>query len=122
MGVTLDKWTDGDATDTRDVYERAMAGNAGTGPVEFIGGMPTGRERAPRPLRPVQYVTGGRVRVCGLRINARPVASLDVNGPGGTAWIMADGKRVPADEYRTAGDWFRFLLDSGSFAGVEFLR
>lgn len=121
MGVMLGKWTDADAPDVRDVYERTE-GNAGTGTVEFIGGMPAKRERAPRPARRVEYVTGGRVRVCGLRIAARPVAFLDVNGPGGTAWIMADGKRVSADEYRTVGDWFRFLLDSGSFAGVEYLR
>jgi hypothetical protein len=125
MGVALEKWTDADAPDVRDVYERTMdrAGlNRGTAPVEFIGGHPTGRERPARTLRPVQHVTGGRVRVCGLRIKTRQVAFLDVNGPGGTAWIMGDGARVPADEYRSAGDWFRFLLDSGSFAGVEFLR
>lgn len=125
MGVMLGKPTDGDPTDTRDVHEKAVArtgGNIGTGRVEFIGGHPTERERVRRPVRAVKYVTGGRVRVCGLRIDARPVAFLDVNGPGGTAWIMADGRRVPAITGRTVGDWFRFLLDTGSFAGVEFLR
>lgn len=119
MGVMLDKGTDG-RTDARDVYERAQ--NEGSGDVAFIGGMPVERERAPRIPRAAQYVTGGRVRVCGVRIATRRVRFLDVNGPGGTAWIMEGGERIPADEYRTVGDWFRFLLDSGSFAGVEYLR
>lgn len=119
--VTMAKPTDGDAPDVRDVAER-VGTNSGTGHVEFIGGMPTARERAPLPMRPARYVTGGRVRVCGIRIAGRRVGFLDVNGPGGTVWIMEDGRRIDADEYRTVGDWFRFLLDSGSFAGVEYLR
>jgi hypothetical protein len=97
-------------------------GELGGGPVEFIGGVPVARERIRRTVRPARYVTGGRVQVCGISIGGRRVRFLDVNGPGGTAWILADGIRIPADEYRTTGDWFRFLLDSGSFAGVEFLR
>jgi hypothetical protein len=115
MGVMLAKGTDGN-TDVRDAYEREH-GNAGTGRVEFIGGVPV-----ERGARPAKYVTGGLVRVCGIRIKTRRVRSLDVNGPAGTEWVMEDGSRVAADEYRTVGDWFRFLLDSGSFAGVEYLR
>lgn len=114
--VTLAKAGDGVREDFPGV------GELGSGPVEFIGGVSTVRERVRRPVRPAAYVTGGRVQVCGISIAGKRVRSLDVNGPGGTTWIMADGRRIAADEYRTVGDWFRFLLDSGSFAGIEYLR
>lgn len=115
--VTLGKLGDG-VTEIRP----GAGANSGSGPVQFIGDVPVTRMRGPRPARSAEYVTGGRVRVCGIRIGGHRAAFLDVNGRGGTAWIMADGRRVQADEYRTVGDWFRFLLDSGTFAGVEFLR
>ena len=114
--VTVDK----PGTDVRE--DSPGVGELGSGPVLFIGGVSTERNRAPRPARLAAFVTGGRVRTCGVRIDGKRVRFLDVNGRGGTAWIMEDGQRIPADEYRTVGDWFRFLLDSGSFAGVEYLR
>lgn len=119
MSVTLAKETDGNATRTRRPEL-----NYGTGQLQFIAGFPTAR-LLPRPARKAcrnGYVTGGRVRVSGLRIDARPVAFLDIAGRGGTAWIMRDGTRVAVEGTRTVGDWFRFLLDTGTFAGIVFLR
>lgn len=119
MSVTLVKQS-GAGT----VVHPGVGMNHGMGPVEFIGGFPVKR-LTPRPARRKAsgpYVTGGRVHVCGVRINARRVRSLDINGPGGTMWVLENGGKVPAGGSFTVGDWFRFLLDSGTFAGIDYLR
>lgn len=113
----------GKPTDTVSSFGAGLGAGHGQGEVKFIGGFPTERT-VPRVRRTGgnKFVSGGVVQVCGLRINARRVDSLEINGTNGTEWIMADGSRVPAVANHTVGQWFRFLLDTGSFAGVTSLR
>lgn len=118
MSVNLAK-----RSDVSPNFQPGAGAGHGGGEVKFIGGFPTERT-APRVRRTgrTNHVRGALVAVCGLRIDTRPVRFLDVGATDGTMWITADGSRVPARTDHTVGDWFRFLLDTGSFAGVAYYR
>lgn len=117
MGVVLDKVTDG-----KLIINPGTGG--GTGRVDFIGGFPTARTmpRGTRLTGTRRSVRGALVAVCGLRVEGYVIRQMDINGERGTGWIASDGTWIQVEDDRTVGDWFRFLLDSGTFAGVLFLR
>lgn len=118
--VSLSKPTDANPS------MRAGAGSepgSVTGEVKFIGGFPT-EPILPRVRRDgrTNPIRGAKVYVCGLRINMVPLHFLDINAADGTVWVTADGDRIATRESLSVGSWFRFLLDSGTYAGVAYYR
>lgn len=114
MSVCMEKATDGTVKTNQGVGM-----NSGSGPVLFIGGLPTAK--ITRKVSP-DRITGAVIRVGGARIDARPVHFLLIGGDNGDAWIMNDGSQIPTGSARDVGEWLRFLLDTGIYAGIVRLR
>lgn len=112
--VTLEK-----ATDSEVKINPGAGMNSGSGPVHFIGDMPTAKLRRKVSARDI---TGGIIRVGGADIKGKAVRFLIIDGAEGDAWIMADGTHVPTGEARNVAEWLRFVLDVGIYAGIVRLR
>lgn len=119
--MSVDMAKKSDATPT---FQPGLGAESGNGEIRFIGGFPTSKAlpRGTSLTGTRRSVHGALVAVCGIRVEGHVIRQMDINGERGTGWITSGGMWIQVEEFRTVGDWFRFLLDSGTFAGVLFLR
>lgn len=111
MSVVMEKGSDGTVSDVA-----GSGWNDGSGPLEFIAGLPVRK--------------GPEIRLGGAMIGGRPVTAVLIEpiGPGVAQAVLVgrDGMNCPVGAFGTVAGlrtmWIRFALNAGIFAGVARMR